>query len=168
MLLLSWLEYPKEKVVFNRITWKDKIRTKRAFINQLQFVTLKLGSVELLTLTCCAWLPFPPPFQCWPRNWTTPPKNHYYTTLANWKGKSEVLDSGGSRGGARGARPSPLILRPNWGPKGRQNFFGRLRSPTPLSKGLDDRPPPSLISRSGLSTANAVWPKLGVPDCSFL
>ena len=36
--------------------------------------------------------------------------------------------SGGSRVGARGARP--LIFRPKWGPKGRKNFFGR-RPPPP-------------------------------------
>ena len=34
---------------------------------------------------------------------------------------------GGSRGGAWGA--SPLIFRPNWGLKGRKNFFRRLHSP---------------------------------------
>ena len=77
--------------------------------------------------------------------------------------------SGRSRGGAR----SPPIFRPNWGPKGRENFF--LRPPPslisgsgwpplhPLSRGLDDRPStpylgvwmtaPPLISGSG-------WPSL--------
>ena len=65
--------------------------------------------------------------------------------------------SGRSRGGAR----SPPIFRPNWGPKGRENFF--LRPPPPLSQGLDDRPStlylgvwmtaPPLISGSG-------WPSL--------
>ena len=34
------------------------------------------------------------------------------------------LSIGGSRGGARGARPPPrLIRRPNWGPKARKKFF---------------------------------------------
>ena len=41
------------------------------------------------------------------------------------------VTSGGSRGGAR----SPVIFRPNWGPKGRKNFFKGDRL------GLDDRPP---------------------------
>ena len=44
------------------------------------------------------------------------------------------LASGGSREGARGAQPD-LIFRPNWGLKG----FGYRASP--LSQGLDDRPP---------------------------
>ena len=53
--------------------------------------------------------------------------------------------SSGSREGARGGRP--LIFRPNWGPKGRKNFFGDcpllisgsgwLLPPPPLSEGLD-------------------------------
>ena len=38
--------------------------------------------------------------------------------------------------GPRG--PAPLIVRVNWGPKGQKNFF---ETPTPLSQGLDDRPP---------------------------
>ena len=42
--------------------------------------------------------------------------------------------SGGSRGGARGARP-PLSFGPNWGPEGRKNFSGRPAPP--LSHGLD-------------------------------
>ena len=44
--------------------------------------------------------------------------------------------------GPPSARPRPLsfILRPSWGPKGRKNFFLRPAS-TPLSQGLDDRPP---------------------------
>ena len=47
--------------------------------------------------------------------------------------------SGGSRGGARGARPPPVMFRPNWGPKGRKKFF--LRPSLPLFQDLDDRPP---------------------------
>ena len=35
---------------------------------KLQFVTLELGSTELLKLTCCARCPFPSPFHCWPTN----------------------------------------------------------------------------------------------------
>ena len=50
--------------------------------------------------------------------------------------------SGGSMGGARGAHPSPLNFRPNWGLKGRKKIFFR---PPP-------RPPPLLISRSGSGT----------------
>ena len=61
--------------------------------------------------------------------------------------------SGGSRGGAWGPG-SPLIFRPNWGPKGGKKFFWR---PAPhFSKGLDDpthTPPPPIISRFGASTA---------------
>ena len=52
--------------------------------------------------------------------------------------KKSHHSSGGSRGGARGAR-SPLIFRLNWGLQGRKKFVGD--SP-PLSKDLDDRPPP--------------------------
>ena len=46
--------------------------------------------------------------------------------------------SAGSRGGARGAHPP--IFRPNWGPKGRKNFFWRP-PPLPLSKCVDDWTP---------------------------
>ena len=54
------------------------------------------------------------------------------------------LYSGGSRGGASGARP-PLSFGPNWGSEGRKNFSGRLPPPylrvwmtsPPLSHGLD-------------------------------
>ena len=49
------------------------------------------------------------------------------------------MASGGSRGGARGTRP-PFIFGQNGRPKGRKNFFGRPLPP--LSKGLNDRPPP--------------------------
>ena len=48
--------------------------------------------------------------------------------------------SGGSRGGA-GGPGSPLIFRPNWGPKGRKKFFWRAT-----------HPPPPNISRSGAGT----------------
>ena len=44
--------------------------------------------------------------------------------------------------------------RPNWGPKGPKNFFGSLGPP--LSKGLDDRPPP-LISRSGYPALSCTY-----------
>ena len=60
--------------------------------------------------------------------------------------------SGGSRGGARGARaPPPLIFRPNWGPKGRKNTFWRPGS------GSGGPPPCSLIWRSGSAIENWHW-----------
>ena len=46
-----------------------------------------------------------------------------------------------------GGPPSPLIFRPNWGPKGpKKIFFEIAPSPPPptLSQGLDERPPPPL------------------------
>ena len=54
------------------------------------------------------------------------------------------LYSGGSRGGARGARRTrpPLSFGPNWGPEGQKHFSGRPAPP--LSKGLDDQPPSPL------------------------
>ena len=57
--------------------------------------------------------------------------------------KQTALDPGRGPGGV-----ASLIFGPNRGPKGRKNLGGR---PPPLSKGLDDRPPPPLplISRSG-------------------
>ena len=58
--------------------------------------------------------------------------------------------SGESLGTARVDRPPapppPLFLRPNWGPKGWKKVFW---AHPPLSQGLDDRPPPHLIWRSG-------------------
>ena len=57
-----------------------------SFVNvKLQSVTLELGSIEGITLTCCSRPPFPCPFQCWPRTWTSPPQNHYKTTLEERK-----------------------------------------------------------------------------------
>ena len=52
--------------------------------------------------------------------------------------------SGGSRGGARGARPPPLFSDQT------EKIF-EDRAP-PLSQGLDDRPFPPRISRSGSGT----------------
>ena len=40
---------------------------------------------------------------------------------------------------------SPLIFRPDWGPGARKKFF--WKTGLPLSKGLDDRPPPSPLSQ---------------------
>ena len=55
---------------------------------------------------------------------------------------SRALDglSGGSRGGARGGLP-PLLLRPNWGPTGRKNFFWNP-SPPYLRVWMAAPPPP--------------------------
>ena len=64
-----------------------------------------------------------------------------------WSTAHFLYNSGGSRGGARGGR-SPIIFRPNWGPKGRTNCFGHQPPPPPplsqvlltaplLSDGLD-------------------------------
>ena len=47
--------------------------------------------------------------------------------------------SGGSRGGTR--PPTPLIFRPNWGPKVWIKVFWDPPPPT-LPQGLDERPPP--------------------------
>ena len=52
-----------------------------------------------------------------------------------WSTAHFVYNSGGSRGGAMGGR-SPIIFRPNWGPKGRKNCFGDQPPPPPLSQGL--------------------------------
>ena len=61
-------------------------------------------------------------------------------SLPRWKKREKnthksyvtaTKSSGGSKGGARGARtpPPPLIFRPNWGPKGRKNSFGDRATP---------------------------------------
>ena len=58
------------------------------FVAQLQSVTLELGSIEEITLICCAPYArpsFPCPFQCWPRTWTRHRKNHYKITLEERK-----------------------------------------------------------------------------------
>ena len=62
----------------------------------------------------------------------------YYKTLGR--------GSGGSRGGVRGAR-SPLFFDQNEARRAEKNFFWD-RAPS-LSHGLDDRPPPPLIWRTG-------------------
>ena len=38
-----------------------------AIPEKLRFVTLELGSIERITLTCCGGHPFLSLFQCWPR-----------------------------------------------------------------------------------------------------
>ena len=50
-----------------------------------------------------------------------------------------------------GPPPPPLIFRPNWGPKGWIKVFW---AHPPLSKGLDKRPPPPLIWKSGFATVD--------------
>ena len=53
-----------------------------------------------------------------------------------------VNNSGGSRGGARGARPlSPLVLDQTEALKAEKKNFPHQPPPPPLSKGQDDRPP---------------------------
>ena len=55
--------------------------------------------------------------------------------------ENDLLFQCGSRGGTRGARPPPLIFRPNGGAKGLIFLFLRP-PPLPFSQGLDDRPHP--------------------------
>ena len=52
-----------------------------------------------------------------------------------------IVNSGGSRGGARGARP-PLFFDQNETRRSEKNFLET--APPPLSQDLDDRPPPPL------------------------
>ena len=61
--------------------------------------------------------------------------------------------SGGSRGGARGTRPPPVMFRPNWGPRGRKKFFWDRASPC-LRIWMTAHPPPPIIWRSGCTTGN--------------
>ena len=66
------------------------------------------------------------------------PTDENGTDLSNRCGCARQIEhctSGGSRG-EDGGLGSPLTFRPNWGPKGRKNFFGRP-APPPLSQGLD-------------------------------
>ena len=60
----------KQKWHHFRTWWKMKINNL-SFITtlRLQSVTLELGSIEQITLTCCLLPPFPHPFQCWPQTW---------------------------------------------------------------------------------------------------
>ena len=50
------------------------------------------------------------------------------------------------QGRGQGEPGSPLIFKPNWGPKGRKKIFDTIPPPppAPLSQGLDDRSPPYL------------------------
>ena len=54
---------------------------------------------------------------------------------------SPLYGSGGSRGGAQGARGPPLFLDQTEARRPKKIF---LENTPPLSQGLDDRPPPSL------------------------
>ena len=58
----------------------------------LQSVTLELGLIEGMTLTCCARSPFSCLFQWWPQTWTIPPKDHYKTTLEECEAVPEQSD----------------------------------------------------------------------------
>ena len=60
------------------------------------------------------------------------------TELLNCKDMA-VADLGEGPGGL----VPPLIFRPKWGPKGWKSFFWGRPTQTPLTQGLDDRPPPS-------------------------
>ena len=51
--------------------------------------------------------------------------------------------SDGSRGRDPGG-PPPLIFRPKWGPKGLKKVWDRC---PPSSQGLDDSPPPPVLSK---------------------
>ena len=66
--ILFWQS--KQKWHHFRTWWKMKINNL-SFITtlRLQSVTLELGSIERITLTCCLRPPFPHPFQCWPQTW---------------------------------------------------------------------------------------------------
>ena len=71
----------KQKWHHFRTWWKMKI-------NNLSFIICYIRNwVNWMnkTLTCCPRPPFPCPFQCWPRSWTTSPKTHYKTTLEERK-----------------------------------------------------------------------------------
>ena len=70
---------------------------------------------------------------------------------------SEVC-SGGSREGPRGLGP-PLFLDENEARRADNSFF---EAGPPLSQGLDDRPPPPLIWRSGSATGISM---LRTPSC---
>ena len=48
-------------------------------------MTLKLRSIEAITLPCCARPPFPCLFQCWPRTWTIPPKKPLQNNIGREK-----------------------------------------------------------------------------------
>ena len=62
-----------------------------------------------------------------------------------------VIMIGGFRGGARGGLdPTPLVFRPNWGPKGRNIFFLRLVLPPFLRVWMTAQPPTSLSEDSPL------------------
>ena len=78
----------KQKWHHFRAWWKMTINNL-SFITtlRLQSVTLELGSIERIMLTCCLRPPFPCLFQCWPqiKLETIPPKNHYKTTLEERK-----------------------------------------------------------------------------------
>ena len=60
----------KQKWHHFRTWWKMKINNL-SFITtlRLQSVTLELGSIERITLTCGLQPPFPGPFQYWPQTW---------------------------------------------------------------------------------------------------
>ena len=70
-----------------------------------------------------------------------------FTCLRGLKGEARF--SGRFRRGALGTRP-PLFLDQTEAQRAEKNCFGEL--PPHLSKGLDDRPPSPLISRSGSTT----------------
>ena len=61
---------------------------------------------------------------------------------------ARLESSGVSRGEAWGDRPHPLIVGPNWGPKGWKNLWDRVPAPR-LSQGLD---PP--LGKNALKSLN--------------
>ena len=87
--ILFWQS--KQKWHHFRTWWKMKINNL-SFVTtlRLQYVTLELGSIERITLTCCPRLPLPCPFQCWPRTWTIPPEKTIIKQ--HWKRERQVSE----------------------------------------------------------------------------
>ena len=67
------------------------------------------------------------------------PRGTPYNGLS-WEAPTKI--SGGSRGEARVARPTPIIFRLNWSPKGRKKKF--LTPPPPFLRVCLTGPPPYL------------------------
>ena len=61
----------------------------------------------------------------------------------------------GDPGKGPGGAAFPLIIRPNWGPRGQKKFFWDLRPP--FSQGVDDRRPPPPPLSEGLDTPLIIY-----------
>ena len=126
---IRWIMGNVEVAHNQRITWAPKVLPARGFGGILPQKILKFGCSETLFVTVLRGRFL---------------SKMFAKSIVIW-----VSGSGGSRGGL------PLIFRPNWGPKGRKNSFGRPPPPPYLRVWMTAPPSPPA----------PIYPKVWIRHC---